>query len=189
MTAQMPQGLTGAEKAARVEEYRAHANGSERMFRHWTGHLVYTSGVQLVAETCGAHWWVDAIASHQKGIAKRHGRLGGHYGAAQFQVWRLSVKSWTLTRDGKHVRNFPSDFEAAAWLHRTHSFSVSHALAHEGYALDPGAWTLEAWSDTPGAEGSVMLAHQAIPYSDFPRELAPFEAWCEFGVLMLKEER
>ena len=58
----------------------------------------------------------------------------------------------------------------------------------------PSEWMAECWTDTPRGEGSVELARQRIPYSDFPEELAPFKLYAEFGhngahVLMLPEER
>lgn len=49
-------------------------------------------------------------------------------------------------------------------------------------------WVIEAWSDTPKAEGSTMLARQKIPYSDFPEDLSPFVFWVRDDMMMLKEE-
>ena len=48
-------------------------------------------------------------------------------------------------------------------------------------------WALECWTDTPGESERVVA--QSICFSDFPRDLAPFEFWVEDGVMMLKEER
>lgn len=48
---------------------------------------------------------------------------------------------------------------------------------------------VEAWTDTPGTEGSTLLLRKKISYSDFPRELMPFEWWVENRTMMLKEER
>lgn len=58
-------------------------------YRHWTGRLVYTAGVALLAETHGAYWLIDAIASHQPGVKRRSSDNGA------FQVWNL-----TLTGEG-----------------------------------------------------------------------------------------
>ena len=73
----MSETVTGAQMAQAVEDYRAHANGSNGMFKHWLG-LKFTSGMQLVAETCGAHWLLDLIASHQPRLRR-----------FDFQVWKL----------------------------------------------------------------------------------------------------
>jgi hypothetical protein len=37
--------------------------GSEAVFRHWTRHLVYTEGVEYLAEQANAYWLIDLIAS------------------------------------------------------------------------------------------------------------------------------
>ena len=58
--------------------------GSERYFKHWTG-MMYTTGIQYVAEQGGAYWLLDAIASYQPDLRKKP-RL------AEFQVWELKVK-------------------------------------------------------------------------------------------------
>ena len=62
-----------------------------------------------------------------------------------------SVRCFTLTRDGETVARFLTARDVFAHLHHRHGFSVSHALAHEGYAVtDPDG---VAWSpDTvPGS--------------------------------------
>ena len=60
----------------------SHFSGSERFFSHWTNRLVYTEGVRYVAENGGAHWLIDAIASHQHECKKKEL-------LKDFQVWRL----------------------------------------------------------------------------------------------------
>jgi hypothetical protein len=37
--------------------------GTATWFRHWTGSLVYTEGVKYLAETFGAYWLIDLVAS------------------------------------------------------------------------------------------------------------------------------
>jgi hypothetical protein len=37
--------------------------GSEQWFRHWTGKMLYTDGIKHVAETAGAYWLLDIIAT------------------------------------------------------------------------------------------------------------------------------
>ena len=39
--------------------------GSQQWFRHFSGRLVYTEGVQYIAEKAGAYWLIDLIASYQ----------------------------------------------------------------------------------------------------------------------------
>ena len=59
--------------------------GSCTFFRHWTRRLLYTEGVQFLAEQAGAYWLIDAIASYQgEGVFTRDPLL-------RFQVWTLTV--------------------------------------------------------------------------------------------------
>lgn len=68
--------------AAAVRDYMARTVGSQKLFKHWTGRLTYTEGVKFVAETCGAHWLIDAIASYQtKPAFDRH----------RYQSWILTI--------------------------------------------------------------------------------------------------
>ena len=66
-----------------VLSYIRHTTGSETFERHWTKALVTTDGVRFVADTCGAHWLIDAIASHQLDAKVRQEEL---------QVWTLKAK-------------------------------------------------------------------------------------------------
>lgn len=62
----------------------------DEIYRHWLG-ILYTAGVKAVAETAGAYWLIDAVASYQ-----HDPRVRGE----EFQVWTLKVnpdKSATLT--------------------------------------------------------------------------------------------
>ena len=52
--------------------------GTEHYYKHWLG-LTYTDGMAYVAETMGAYWLIDLVASHQP-------KLRGE----GFQVWTLS---------------------------------------------------------------------------------------------------
>jgi hypothetical protein len=65
----------------------AHFTGSEEWYRHGLTGMLYTSGVQYVAEAGGAYWLIDAIASYQgdKRIT-RNARL------QEFQLWQLYVR-------------------------------------------------------------------------------------------------
>ena len=73
--------MTLQEKAAAVHEYMAQTTGTDDCYRHWLGGLIYTDGVLFVAETCGAHWLIDLIASHQRKPKLRRN---------PFQVWQLT---------------------------------------------------------------------------------------------------
>lgn len=45
-----------------------------------------------------------------------------------------AVEGWVVTHDGETIKTgFPTDFEAVAWLHKRHSYSVDHAVKYEGY--------------------------------------------------------
>lgn len=81
--------LTNAQKALRITEYQRHANGFENSYRHLFG-LVYSEGFKLLAETCGAYWLIDILASYQP-------RLKGE----EFQLWILTApeaegKPWVI---------------------------------------------------------------------------------------------
>jgi hypothetical protein len=72
--------------------------GSAEFYQHWTKRLVYTEGVQYMAERGGAYWLIDAVASYQpdKRIASRPDLV-------DFQLWELVVaqdKSATLMMRG-----------------------------------------------------------------------------------------
>ena len=41
-----------------------HFTGTEQYFKHWTGSIVYTDGVQYVGSH-GGYWIIDLIASYQ----------------------------------------------------------------------------------------------------------------------------
>ena len=56
--------------------------GTEHYYGHWTSRLIWTDGVQYLAEKAGAYWLIDAIASWQiKPKVRRE----------PFQVWTLKV--------------------------------------------------------------------------------------------------
>jgi hypothetical protein len=81
--------------AEAVREYQRQTTGTDSHHRHPFG-LIFTDGMAFLAETCGAFWLLDLVASHQPDIRKRHGR------DASFQVWRLrqdgegwSAEAWS----------------------------------------------------------------------------------------------
>ena len=59
--------------------------GSGEFYRHWTGRLIYTEGIDYLAEQAGAHWLIDLVASHLV------------YPRVQQEPFQL----WALKLDGK----------------------------------------------------------------------------------------
>ena len=43
----------------------AQFTGTGQYFRHWTKKIVYTDGIQYLAENAGAYWLIDLVASYQ----------------------------------------------------------------------------------------------------------------------------
>lgn len=74
----------GADKAEMVRDYALHTSGTEEWHKHWLG-MLYTDGIKHLADTCGAHWLLDLVASHQPDIRVmlKRAYLGS------FQVWRI----------------------------------------------------------------------------------------------------
>jgi hypothetical protein len=75
--------MTASDPAALARELEAALSGftgSETLYQHWL-RVCYTEGVRYLAERAGAYWFVDAVASHQRGRLAREG----------FQVWTLAV--------------------------------------------------------------------------------------------------
>lgn len=72
--------------------------GSEQWYRHgMVRDVLYTDGVQYVAETAGAYWLIDEIAFAQRGNRR--------VAAEEFQLWKLAVNPGHTARlaceDGK----------------------------------------------------------------------------------------
>lgn len=108
-------------RAAAVRDYARQTTGSVDLHAHWLRGS-YTDGMAFVAETCGAHWLLDVVASHQPGIAAR---LRKH-GLRDFQVWRLTY-SPTRGRTARWVVDAWSDTpeapEAVLLARQTIAFS------------------------------------------------------------------
>ena len=60
-----------------------------------------------------------------------------------------------LLRDGDLVGTFKDETSAIAYVHRTHSYSFSHALRHEGYSTRP--------TKTPAPARRRLFAAGRIP--------------------------
>lgn len=60
--------------------------GTINYYRHLTG-LLYTEGIQYLAEAGGAYWLIDAIASYQN-----HRDVRSNERLQEFQLWTLKIK-------------------------------------------------------------------------------------------------
>lgn len=60
--------------------------GSETIFKHGFGEIVYTEGVQFLAQKANAYWLIDTIASYQAQKLLINNAL-----LQEFQLWRLEV--------------------------------------------------------------------------------------------------
>jgi hypothetical protein len=61
----------------------AHFTGSEQVYRHsLMRNMLYTEGVQYLAEKAGAYWLLDKVATMQ---------LEPRVKAEEFQAWKLKV--------------------------------------------------------------------------------------------------
>lgn len=63
--------------------------GTFEYHRHWTRRLLFTDGVQYLAENAGAYWLIDLIASHQPRCRK--------------DAMLSSIQFWTLRVDAAQV--------------------------------------------------------------------------------------
>ncbi len=74
------------EKAALQARLAMHT-GSQVWYRHWSGHLIYTEGVQDLAASARAYWLVDLVASWCPHPSVKD---------EPFVVWKLRNVSTTL---------------------------------------------------------------------------------------------
>ena len=71
-------------KANLVKDYQRNTTGTENHYLHWDRRFKYTDGVKYVADTCAAHWLIDAIASHQPQINRNFADY------KHFQCWQIA---------------------------------------------------------------------------------------------------
>jgi hypothetical protein len=75
--------MTDTKKSLTAADLR-HFTGTEKWYRHpFVRTVLYTDGVQYVAEKGGAYWLIDDIAFAQRGNKR--------VAAEEFQLWRLRV--------------------------------------------------------------------------------------------------
>ncbi|MEG4850820.1 hypothetical protein QUB10_07910 [Microcoleus sp. B5-D4] len=60
-----------------------HFGGTEQYYKHWLG-IQYTDGVKYLADNAQCYWLIDAIASHQPRLRRKHC-------LTEFQLWFLHV--------------------------------------------------------------------------------------------------
>lgn len=64
-----------------IDDYAAQCNGTDNYYRIAFCPFIYTDGVKLVADLCGAYWLIDGILSKQRlRIIMEQ----------EFQVWKLA---------------------------------------------------------------------------------------------------
>jgi hypothetical protein len=78
----------------------AQFTGTEHYYRHLSG-LQYTDGVKFLAESAGAYWLIDAIASYQHKVVSNP-RL------REFQLWKLTVSDNVGTLTCRADSNLPA---------------------------------------------------------------------------------
>ena len=70
--------------AQEIENGLSQFTGTEQWHKHFLG-MLYTDGIEYLAEQTGAYWLIDLVASWQPHIRKRLQAAGER----DFQVWRL----------------------------------------------------------------------------------------------------
>ncbi|MEG4576980.1 hypothetical protein QUA56_30565 [Microcoleus sp. N3A4] len=60
-----------------------HFGGTEQYYKHWLG-IQYTDGVKYLADNAQCYWLIDAIASNQPRVRRKHS-------LTEFQLWFLHV--------------------------------------------------------------------------------------------------
>jgi hypothetical protein len=46
--------------------------------------------------------------------------------------------NYIIKRDGREVKRVESELEVVVYFHRTHPYSMDHALKYEGYTIERG---------------------------------------------------
>ncbi len=126
-----------------IRDKLAHCYGSEG-YRNWSmlfrNHYA-TEGAILLAETCGAYWLLDAIASHHADVRRR----GGHR-LMEFQCWKLKMLPASGDKPRRAMlRCYDGDSDKAV---------VTQRIAYTDFPLDEGAKLYVKPCDT-NAEGTA----------------------------------
>src|SRR3990167_5297686 len=126
-------------------------SGTENWYRHPFG-IVYTDGVQFLAEQAQAYWLIDAIASHQHTAKVRR---------EPFQVWTLQVG---VDRAPTKAEQRLVDAGGAVFISRANRANPQQLEVIQ--LLKPTAAVLTG-DDGDKGDGALVLARQNIPYTDF----------------------
>ena len=161
--------LSEEKKVQRVQEYCRQTTGTNEWYEHWTNVLTYTDGVKFVAETCGAYWLIDVVASYQRDPGFRRLLQAGTY--RDFQVWRLEPHR---DREGN------IDY----WVVDAWTDSPEYPGGEDGPASVRLCRQEIGCSDFP--EG---LCPDRWKFPQMDKAKLGFQLWVENGVLLLKEER
>lgn len=155
-------------KVEAVRTIQNHSRGGTS--NYWKTALpdyVMTDGVISVCDAAECHWLVDAILSHQTNPKVM---------AEVMQFWKLEERPHKPIpeRDSLPVTRIEG-------VYRAFIDGVLKAETRQGRAI-------LTCTDGDKGSGTVELARQDIEYTDFPRELMPFQIWISNKVLLLPEE-
>jgi hypothetical protein len=101
--------------AEMVREYQAQTTGSQRFIHHHFPPIIYTEGVEFLAETCGAFWLIDLIASYQPELQREEFQLWTLEYDTAAEVWRITAYTDSpgsgrrLARQGIGYSDFPKE--------------------------------------------------------------------------------
>jgi len=140
MSNETPRPLAPHELRARLQRF----TGGGDQYRHFTG-LVYTEGVQYLAEQAGAYWLIDAIASFQTRPKVR---------AAPFQIWKLKVHA-----DRSATLIGAEDIDEQG--HPVHARNAAERAAGH-WTRGPLARQAIEWTDFPLEEIKLYLQHGVL---------------------------
>lgn len=104
-------------------------------------------------------------ADDEEERVEEHGRQRGRQQQQQPMITYPKSPSgqYVLRRDGQEVMRGTED-EVWQWLHRNHSYSVDHALRHEGYSIEPVESTyLGEARRAPRGEMRPDETHRGVP--------------------------
>lgn len=98
-----------------LEEGIAQCTGTSTYWKHPIGKITYTDGIKWVADTAGAYWLIDLIASHQGNASLKR---------EWFQLWEMTVTGRSAVVTCRHDTGTPplvtqrigyTDFPEGTW--------------------------------------------------------------------------
>lgn len=141
-----------ADRAAAVRERLAQCTGSEQFYRHWLArHLIYTEGIDTMAQACGAMWLVDMIASYVPDLD----RLRVSDDRYCFHIWslELSTESNPLHRtapglEGEGVIGEPIAARVSATWDTGQQPAIVQEIEYTDFPLPEGISLYMSWDGT-----------------------------------------